>query len=182
VPDYIKFAAGNDSSNMEPNKVLHIVRHAKSSWDMDGIADIDRTLKAKGIRNAYEISRRMKLNHYTPDLIISSPADRALHTAVVFARVLEFPLSRLVISNLLYETSKDNILNYLKSTPEENHSLMIFGHNPDITDLVNHFIQSPVENVPTCGAVSLTFNCLNWNEINAQNLSRSVFFFPNGNE
>ena len=33
------------------------------SWDYDGIADIDRTLKPKGIRNAYEISRKLKLNN-----------------------------------------------------------------------------------------------------------------------
>ena len=73
---------------MKQNKILHVVRHAKSSWDYDGIADIDRTLKSKGIRSAYEISRKMKLSQQLPQLIISSPAIRALHTAVIFARVL----------------------------------------------------------------------------------------------
>ena len=74
-------------------KVLHVVRHAKSVWDYDGIADIDRTLKSKGIRNAYEISRKLKLINLVPEKIVSSPANRALHTAVIFARVFEYPLA-----------------------------------------------------------------------------------------
>ncbi len=77
---------------MKQLKVLHVVRHAKSAWDYDGVADIDSPLKSRGIKNAYEISRRLKLSDLVPQKIISSPADRALHTAVIFARVFDYPM------------------------------------------------------------------------------------------
>ncbi len=167
---------------MKHKKVLQVVRHAKSSWDNAGIADIDRSLKARGIQNAYEISRKLKLNNLTPDRIISSPAIRALHTAVIFARVFDFPLKNLQINNMLYESSAVKIIEFIKNTPEDCQSVMIFGHNPDVTDLVNHFVKNTVDNVPTSGVVSLTFKCQTWNQISRDNLDSELFFFPNKEE
>jgi len=164
---------------MKQKKVLHIVRHAKSSWDFDGIADIDRTLKSKGIQSAYEISRRLKLSSNMPDRIISSPANRALHTAVIFARVFEFPLRQLEICSLLYESSLEKILEFLKDSPDEFQSMMMFGHNPDVSDLANYFIKSGVSDIPTSGVVSLTFKCQNWKEIGKENLEGHTLHFPN---
>ena len=167
---------------MDQKKVLHLVRHAKSSWDYEGIADIDRTLKSKGIQNAYEISRKLKMSDEAPDMMVSSPANRALHTAVIFARNLGFSLKELQINNLLYESSADKILEFIKSIPDNSKSLMIFGHNPDVTDLVNHFIKSPVENIPTSGVAKLIFKCQSWKEISADNLEREFFFFLSKDE
>jgi phosphohistidine phosphatase len=159
-------------------KVLHIVRHAKSSWDFDGIADIDRTLKSKGIRSAYEISRKLKLGNQLPDRIISSPANRALHTAVIFARVFEFPLKSIEISSLLYESSPEKILDYLKATPDSVGSVMMFGHNPDVSDLAAHFVRSAIGDIPTAGVVSLVFKTDSWKEINAATLEKHTENFP----
>jgi phosphohistidine phosphatase len=178
VGDYVKFAQVLTFYTMKQNKVLQVVRHAKSSWDYDGIADIDRTLKSKGIQNAYDISRKLKLSNQVPDIMVSSPANRALHTAVIFARVLDFSLKDLQISNLLYESSEEKIIDYIKNLPEDHHSLMIFGHNPDVTDLVNHFVKSPVKDVPTSGVVTLVFKCQNWKDISPENLDRELFLFP----
>jgi len=167
---------------MKYNKVLHVVRHAKSSWDFDGIADIDRTLKSKGIRNAYEISRKIKLNQQSPQLIISSPAIRALHTAVIFARVLEFPLKNLEVNNLLYESSADKIIEFIRKSPEDITSIMIFGHNPDLTDLVNHFLKQPLADIPTSGTVTLKFKTTSWKEISHETRDAEFLYFPSKEE
>jgi len=159
-------------------KVLHMVRHAKSSWEVDGIADIDRSLKPKGIRHAYEIARRLKLNHLVPERILSSPADRALHTAIIFARIFELPLHCLQVSEALYDSSAREIIELVKSADDQIQSLMLFGHNPDFTDVVNHFVHSPVEVVPTSGAVSMIFQTDKWKEISASKLQSSYFNFP----
>ncbi|MBN2812464.1 MAG: histidine phosphatase family protein [Bacteroidales bacterium] len=163
-------------------KVLHVVRHAKSSWDYNGTADIDRTLKAKGIRNAYEMSRRLKLSQQVPQKIITSPANRALHTAVIFARVLGYPLSELEISNVLYESSVEKMLDMIKKSDDNLQSVMICGHNPDFTDLVNHFLKAPVSNIPTAGSVTLAFNASSWKEIDRKNLDKHLFNFPEKDE
>jgi phosphohistidine phosphatase len=163
-------------------KVLHVVRHAKSSWDYDGTADIDRTLKSKGISNAYEISRKLKLNNIIPDKIISSPANRALHTAVIFARVLEFPLADIEINSILYGSSIESIVDMIRRFNDECKSAMIFGHNPNFTDVVNTFLKSPIDNIPTSGVVTLKFKSADWKGINRNNLENQLFNFPNKDE
>jgi phosphohistidine phosphatase len=167
---------------MKNKKVLHVVRHAKSSWDFDGVADVDRTLKSKGIRNAYEIARKLKLIDQIPDLVVSSPANRALHTAVIFARVFEFPLRDLQINNLLYESTYEQILEFIKSAPKDKNSLMIFGHNPDVTNLVNFFIKKAVTEIPTSGVATLIFSCDSWKDISAENMDKYLFYFPSKEE
>lgn len=167
---------------MKQLKVLHIVRHAKSSWDYEGTADIDRTLKAKGIRTAYEVSRKMKLTNMVPEKIFSSPADRALHTAVIFARIFEFPLAGIEITNVLYESSPDKIMDLIREIDDSVKSVMIFGHNPDFTDMVNRLIKSPVDNIPTGGAVTLKFSATSWGDIGRTNLEKYVLNFPSKND
>jgi phosphohistidine phosphatase len=167
---------------MKQAKVLHVVRHAKSSWDFDGTADIDRTLKPKGIRNAYEIARKMKLSELIPDKIFSSPANRALHTALIFARVFEFPLTDLRITEVLYETSADKIAEMIRELDDDCQSVMIFGHNPDFTDLANYFLKTPIDNIPTAGAVTLKFNTNSWAELTRANFEKHIFNFPGNDE
>jgi phosphohistidine phosphatase len=167
---------------MKKNKVLHIVRHAKSSWDSDGIADIDRTLKPKGIRNAYETARKIKLINNLPDMIVSSPADRALHTAIIFARVFEYPLGKLLINDVLYEFSKDHILDFVRDFDNSKSSLMIFGHNPDVTNLVNYFLKKSITEIPTSGVTTLMFSCDTWKNIAPENMEKHLFYFPSNEE
>ena len=163
---------------MKHQKVLHVVRHAKSSWDYDGTADIDRTLKSKGIRSAYETARKLKLSNLIPQKILSSPANRALHTAVIFARVFEYPLADLKMTNVLYESSALKIADMIKNLDDDCKSVMIFGHNPDFTDLVNRFLITPVDNMPTAGAVTLKFNVSKWADISREALEKHIFNFP----
>jgi len=157
------------------------VRHAKSSWDYEATADIDRTLKSKGISNAYEISRKLKLNKLIPARIITSPANRALHTAIIFARVFDLPLEAIEINAMLYESSVDKIAGLIRKLNDEYNSVMIFGHNPTFTDLVNSFIKSPIDSLPTSGVVTLKFNSPDWKGINRNNLENQLFNFP-GND
>ena len=167
---------------MKKNKVLHIVRHAKSSWENDGIADIDRTLKPKGVRNAYETARKLKLIDSIPDVIVSSPANRALHTAIIFARVFGNPYGSLQINEILYEFSKDHILDFIRDFDDSKCSMMIFGHNPDVTDLVNYFIRKSVNEIPTSGVTTLLFSCDKWKEIAPENMDKHLFYFPSKEE
>jgi len=167
---------------MKQTKVLHIVRHAKSSWDFDGTADIDRTLKERGIRNSYEVSRKMKLSNLIPEKVLSSPAMRALHTAVIFARVFEYPLSRLEINQSLYESSAISIIDMLRALDDNLKSVMIFGHNPDFTEIVNLFLKNPIDNLPTSGAATFEFSVSRWKDIGRNNAVREVLIFPSKDE
>jgi phosphohistidine phosphatase len=163
---------------MPTKKVLYIVRHAKSSWDYENISDIDRPLKLKGIRSAYEMARELKISRNVPESFISSPANRALHTACIFMGVFEVSFEKLKIDPVLYEKGADGILQVIKSQPSNLRKLMIFGHNPDFTDIARSLVSQPLLEIPSGGIVILTFDTLNWSEISRDNLKSEVFNFP----
>jgi phosphohistidine phosphatase len=163
---------------MKKQKVLYIVRHAKSSWDYENIADVDRPLKVKGIKSAYEIAREVKLKNNLPDIIISSPANRALHTAMIFARVFGLSSDKVYIDDGFYESSVDYCLEKIMSTDNAVHTLMIFGHNPDFTELACHFLKNQLTGLPTTGTVKLTFAADSWSKIDPSTVSGHSFLFP----
>ncbi|MBN2275479.1 MAG: histidine phosphatase family protein [Bacteroidales bacterium] len=166
------------------HKVLYIVRHGKSNWDYDNIADIDRPLKSKGIKGAYETARNIKLKSNIPDLIISSPANRALHTALIFTRVFGLSAGKIRIDEGLYESCVSYCLEKIRETDEAITTLMIFGHNPDFTDLANQFLTETISNLPTAGTVRLEFSADTWKNVDRSNLTKHTFIFPvkeNGN-
>lgn len=163
---------------MNKPKVLHIVRHAKSSWDFQNISDYDRPLKLRGIMNAYEMARRLKIRNTLPELIITSPANRALHTATIFARVIELPFGQFCIDADFYGADPENILNRIKELNDKIHSVMIFGHNPEFTNLANFLAKEPIGDIPTTGMVSVTFNTDKWKELNKDKVTEVIFDFP----
>jgi phosphohistidine phosphatase len=160
------------------HKILQITRHAKSNWDYDQIADIDRPLKEKGIERAYQVSHKIKQDNLIPDLMISSPATRALHTAVIFARVLGVPLSKLSVNQLLYDTSAAQIMELIAHTSNEIDTLMVFGHNPDFTQLVNQFARNRIPNLTTGTTVSFVFKTDSWQKLGRDKVERQINHFP----
>jgi phosphohistidine phosphatase len=159
-------------------KELFIVRHAKSSWDLENISDIDRPLSLRGIRNAYEMARHLKIERNIPELFISSPANRALHTATIFLNVFELLFDKLKIDNRLYGLGVHDIQSVIYEQPKEIRKIMIFGHNPDFTELAKIYSKNPIFEIPTCGIVILTFNCANWTQIGKETLSSEIMDSP----
>jgi len=159
-------------------KTLYIVRHGKSSWDYSNISDIDRPLKKRGINDAYDMSSRLKDSGNIPDLIITSPAARALHTAVIFSRVLEIPENRIVMNYDLYMAEENNILDVVYGIDDDVNSAMIFGHNPGFTEFANYVTRMRINNVPTTGLVHADYDIDNWNMISKHKIIEEDFDYP----
>jgi phosphohistidine phosphatase len=145
-------------------KTLYLVRHAKSSWDDITLDDIDRPLKAIGVSDAYLIASKLKDQNIIPELIISSPATRALSTAIIFARVLNYPLNKISIREEVYESSPEEISNVLNEQPLPS-SIMIFGHDPSLSQLYNRLSGNSIEKIPTCGVATIIFEDAHWKDI-----------------
>jgi phosphohistidine phosphatase len=163
---------------MPLKKSLFIVRHAKSTWDYENISDIDRPLKLSGIQDAYEMARRLKINGNVPEYLISSPANRALHTANIFLNVLGLSYDRLRIEPQFYSKGTEEIFSFIKSMSSSWHKVMIFGHNPDFSELARQFARQPFLELPTCGIIIFTFECKEWADINKDNLKTESIDFP----
>ena len=159
-------------------KSLYIVRHGKSTWDYNSASDIDRPLKERGIKDAYHMSERLLKNNQVPELIISSTAVRAMHTATIFARTFELDTSKIQLNNNLYLASTRSVLDIVESINDQINSVMIFGHNPTFTDLANIFLKDKIDNMPTTGLAKIIFNSKTWTNIRNQEPIESFFDYP----
>jgi phosphohistidine phosphatase len=155
-------------------KQLYLVRHAKSSWREEGLADMDRPLKGRGVRDAYNTSFWLESQGSLPDLVLSSPATRALHTALIFSKGLHYSFSNIAIKAAIYEASTADLQNVVREIDDQYNNVFLFGHNPTITDFVNKCIDHRIDNVPTTGVACLKFNVAQWSEIG--NKADLVFF------
>jgi len=144
-------------------KILTIVRHAKSSWKDTSLSDRERPLNRRGERDAPVMGRRIKAHGIRPSLIISSPAVRAWTTAKVVAAEINYPKEFLQRESGLYLASLDQLLDTIMSQDDGFNSLMLFGHNPGLTDLVNHVQPRLTNNLPTAGVVSVGLQQDDWN-------------------
>ena len=90
-------------------KTLFFARHAKSSWRDADLSDIDRPLKGRGILNAYQMGSHLRQQGLMPDTMITSPAVRAFHTAVIYARQLDFSLDQLAVNQLIYSGASSGV-------------------------------------------------------------------------
>ena len=146
-------------------KTLYIVRHAKSSWKYDGIDDFDRPLKKRGINDAHLMSGILKEKISRPDVFVSSSANRALHTGVIFCNTFKYPLANLKINSSLYSFSDGYLTKVIKALDDSFDSAIIFSHNHGINDFVNAYGDQFVGNVPTCGVVGIQFNTKHWKSL-----------------
>jgi phosphohistidine phosphatase len=146
-------------------KELYIVRHAKSSWDNPNLQDIDRPLKGRGVNDAYNTADWMMSQDFIPDVLISSPATRALHTAMILARTFHIDFSNIQVSPNLYDTWVEDYVEVVKNISDEFDRAAIFGHNPTITSFINYFADVKVSHVPTTGVACLRFACDSWKDV-----------------
>jgi phosphohistidine phosphatase len=148
-------------------KTLFLVRHAKSSWARPDLADFDRPLNARGERDAPEMGRRLARAGVRPARMITSPAVRARMTAEAIAKALGYPVGRIVAEERLYGADVPTWLEVIGSLPGTEAAVMLVGHNPGITELANRLGTETVDNVPTCGIVTLDYDTASWRDVAA---------------
>lgn len=161
-------------------KKLCLIRHAKSSWKDGSLEDIDRPLNERGKQDAPEIGLFLKNKKLFPDLIMSSPANRALTTAKKIAKKLDYPIKDIAINRKLYVFSSwgDSVVEVLKKINDQYDTVFVFGHNPTFTALANRFSGQWFDNVPTCGVVSIIFDAKKWANIGRDNGTLDFYMFP----
>ena len=159
-------------------KTLYIIRHAKSSWDDASLDDFNRPLNERGEKDAPRMGKRLKEREIVPDLMISSPAKRALKTCKAIAKVLEYPKEKIKEEKKLYHAGDAEIFSILKSIKEPNDVVLIFGHNPGLTEFANSLLNESIMNIPTAGVVAGKLNIDSWQELKPGCGEMLFFDFP----
>ena len=117
---------------------LMLLRHGKSSWS-SGLPDLNRPLKTRGKRGAQRIGAWLWQQDLRPDLIISSPAERAINTAHKCCKSAGRSTADLVIEEQrLYLASLKDLLGILGELPADLARIMLVGHNPGLEELLHH--------------------------------------------
>lgn len=156
-------------------KKLYLIRHAKSGWDNPALKDIERPLNERGYASANEMSQQLKV---IPDLIITSPAVRAMSTALIFARNLDYNFNNIVIKQELYDTDIKDYLSVLHSIDNQFKTVLLFAHNPTISDFAESLTKSIPKEMPTCAMAGISFNTNNWKEIKSKTGELFLFDYP----
>ncbi|MFN0035857.1 MAG: SixA phosphatase family protein [Saprospiraceae bacterium] len=160
-------------------RTLYLVRHAKSSWGNPGLRDHDRPLNERGLHDAPQMAQLLAAQGVQPDLLVSSPAKRALTTALFFAEAFKIAAEDVRCEKDIYEAFPQEILRIVSELPESAQTVLLFGHNPTFTEVANHFSEDDfIENVPTCGIVKITSSAASWNEFYEGNSKVAACYFP----
>jgi phosphohistidine phosphatase len=160
-------------------KRLILVRHAKSSWKDERARDVDRPLAGRGKRDAPRMAKRLKARQAAPQLMLASHARRALETAKLLAAELDYDVADLEIDENLYLASPDAILSVVARLDDELACVLLVGHNPGLTELVNRLLPSfALDNVPTSGVVAVDFDVTTWREAASAQAKLAYYDYP----
>ena len=141
---------------------LLLIRHAKSSWKDDSLDDHERPLNRRGERDSLSMARHLADGAEQLDVIYSSTATRALDFAQMIS---EFTGFSLVPDLTFYTFDVDELLEILRSLPNQAESVAVVAHNPAITQIVNRLSGAEINNVPTAGIVALNCEIEQWRQL-----------------
>jgi phosphohistidine phosphatase len=155
-------------------KRLYLVRHAKSDWGRPGLADFDRPLNKRGKKDAPLMGKYLKsVWQIEPDLILCSTAKRAKSTAKRLLKAFDYPKNQIAWHERIYSGDADDVLGLIRRVDNGCGQVMLIGHNPDITTLINELTNADIFDVPTCGVAGIDLDIDAWEDIVSGNL---VFF------
>ena len=124
------------------------------------------------------MGKRLRRRKPLPEVIISSSAVRAKTTAKLLATEIGFPKSDLTIDERMYGAEPEDVVSILRGLDNTIDCVMLVGHNPTFTSLVNALGHCDIDNVPTCGMAVLTFLIDAWEDIESVKGELLDFDYP----
>lgn len=153
-------------------KLVHLLRHAKSSRDDPALPDHDRPLTGRGRNAADRVGRRMRERGLAPDLVLCSTARRAADTLAIARSAADagWPVER---DRGLYLVGAPALLDRLRRVPDAVGSVLLVGHNPDLHDLARALAASGDREAladlerkfPTAALASIELDVASWREV-----------------
>ena len=159
-------------------KRLLVVRHAKAAKAEGRGEDFDRPLAPRGEHDAAEMGRRLARNKAHPGAILTSPAERALATAKLIARELDFPWDEIRTVKSAYLADASKLLNLVRGIDERVESALLVGHNPGISELARALTRNFAQDLPTGAVVSVDLPADTWAGVRRGSGSLRFYDYP----
>ncbi len=159
-------------------KELYLLRHAKSDWSGIAVSDFDRGLNKRGMRDAPLIGDVLSKKGVLPKLVLSSPAKRAKKTASIICEKIGYSLETIVYEPLIYEASTNRLIDIISKVDDSVSNLMLVGHNPALTYLINYISDLNLDNLPTCSVVGISFEISSWQDFGTKKGDILFYEYP----
>jgi len=143
-------------------KKIILVRHATAATKGPRVDDFSRSLRKKGQKESQAMADCYKKRAKIPNLLISSPAHRAIETALIFAKVIGYHRKIVKDQTLYGGLSPSDFLEYIKRLDDHHDSVMIIGHDPEFTDFARHIVTDYEGSLPKCGILEIGLNRKHW--------------------
>ena len=148
-------------------KKLIFVRHSKAEEPILEISDFERSLTTKGKSLANFMALRLKEKEKSAGVILTSPAFRAVETALIFSGIFRIPSEEILMSgNIYYKLNLQTLLSELTRIKEDEEVVTLFGHNPSFTELAGTLSKEGCSFIQKCAIVGISFNISTWSELN----------------
>lgn len=140
-----------------------LLRHAKSSWSQPSLADFDRPLNERGLNAAPFMGELMASRELVPELLVSSPARRAAHTAEL-VRESSGANIELKFDDRIYEASPYGLMQVIADLPDTFSTVMLVGHNPGFEGMIR-LLTSEDESMPTAALAVIDIDTEKWADV-----------------
>jgi len=143
---------------------LMILRHGKSDWSIE-VDDYHRPLMDRGKRGAQRMGVWLLQQKLIPDLVVSSPAERAITTAEKAVKAMGVGSSSIVTDERIYAAGLSSLMDVVRATPAETKRLMLVGHNPGLELLLSYLVKEGIavpddgKLLPTATLARVILNC-----------------------
>jgi phosphohistidine phosphatase len=159
-------------------KKLYLIRHAKSSWSNPGLSDFERPLNKRGLKDADRMGKVLKRILPHPDCVLTSSARRAQETAEILADKIGFPIKKVIVEERIYGAAVHDLLEIITELDDKLKTVVLFGHNPGMTNLANLLNDIETDNIPTCGIFVIEFQTKHWRKIAEKTGTFLAFEYP----
>ncbi len=148
-------------------KEITLIRHAEAEPCQPGQKDISRVLSKRGEQMAYTMGERLLQQAIRPEMVLSSPAERAIKTCHTMCSILDFPVGQVQVESEIYFARDVNYFFQLFQKLEEgSNQLFMFGHNPYISSLASALVPNlTMFTMSVCGVFRASFPVDLWAEI-----------------
>ncbi|MDT8401049.1 MAG: hypothetical protein RQ743_05075 [Bacteroidales bacterium] len=148
-------------------RTIILVRHGKACAHDIFEKDIDRVLIKRGVNDGYKVAKKILKTGTKPDMILTSPASRASHSAFIFARAMKTATDKIRVVEGFYPGSGSKMMDAIASLDDEVRTVALFAHNPGISDIAGQLTRGAVGFLPTTGTTVVHFDLEKWQDIHS---------------
>lgn len=144
-------------------KTLLLLRHAKSDWDDPALKDFERPLNKRGLKAAQAVGSFLRRQKAQPQLILSSPAERARQTTLLVMKTAKLTVD-MRYDERIYEASLERLIEVLSQIEDTAEVVMLVGHNPGFEELLEH-LTGEAQRMATAALACLNLNLEKWSKV-----------------